>query len=95
MIFKIHRIIQCHCYTVLHDVIFSSVICGITEDINYGHIVKAALQSVCFQTRDILEAMKEDTGMTLTKLLVDGAMTNNNLLMQMQADICGVPVGQY
>ena len=69
------------------------MICGITEDINYGHIVKAALQSVCFQTRDILEAMKEDTGMTLTKLLVDGAMTSNNLLMQMQADICGVPVG--
>lgn len=60
---------------------------------NYGHIVKAALQSVCFQTRDILEAMKEDTGMALTKLLVDGAMTSNNLLMQMQADICGVPVG--
>ncbi|XP_031779656.1 glycerol kinase-like isoform X2 [Nasonia vitripennis] len=69
-----------------------SVICGITEDINYRHIVKAALQSVCFQTRDILEAMREDTGMTLTKLLVDGAMTSNNLLMQMQADICGVPV---
>ncbi|XP_014203524.2 glycerol kinase-like [Copidosoma floridanum] len=69
-----------------------SVICGITEDINYGHIVKAALQSVCFQVRDILEAMKEDTGMTLTKLLVDGAMTSNNALMQMQADICGVPV---
>lgn len=69
------------------------MICGITEDVNYGHIVKAALQSVCFQTRDILEAMKEDTGISLTKLLVDGAMTNNNLLMQMQADICGVPVG--
>ncbi|XP_014223181.1 glycerol kinase-like [Trichogramma pretiosum] len=69
-----------------------SVICGITEDVNYGHIVKAALQSVCFQTRDILEAMKEDTGMTLTKLLVDGAMTSNSQLMQMQADICGVPV---
>lgn len=39
--------------------------------------------------------MREDTGMTLTKLLVDGAMTSNNLLMQMQADICGVPVGKF
>lgn len=69
-----------------------SVICGITEDTNSTHIIKAALQSVCFQTRDILEAMKEDTGLVLSKLLVDGAMTNNDLLMQMQADICGIPV---
>lgn len=53
------------------------------------------MQAVCFQTRDILEAMKEDTGLTLSKLLVDGAMTTNNLLMQMQADICGIPVGKY
>ncbi|XP_050489183.1 glycerol kinase-like isoform X1 [Bombus huntii] len=69
-----------------------SVICGITEDTNSTHIIKAALQAVCFQTRDILEAMKEDTGLILSKLLVDGAMTTNNLLMQMQADICGIPV---
>ncbi|XP_076756058.1 glycerol kinase 3 isoform X2 [Xylocopa sonorina] len=68
------------------------VICGITEDTNSTHIIKAALQAICFQTRDILEAMKEDTGFMLPKLLVDGAMTNNNLLMQMQANICGVPV---
>lgn len=68
------------------------VICGITEDTNSTHIVKAALQAVCFQTRDILEAMKQDTGLILSKLLVDGAMTTNNLLMQMQADICGIPV---
>ncbi|OAD54533.1 Putative glycerol kinase 3 [Eufriesea mexicana] len=69
-----------------------SVICGITEDTNSTHIIKAALQAICFQTRDILEAMKENTGLILSKLLVDGAMTNNNLLMQMQADICGIPV---
>lgn len=74
--------------------IISSVICGISEDITSAHIVKAALQAVCFQTRDILEAMKEDTDLMLSKLLVDGAMTNNNLLMQMQADICGIPVGR-
>ncbi|XP_053989074.1 glycerol kinase-like [Hylaeus volcanicus] len=69
-----------------------SVICGITEETDSSHIIKAALQAVCFQTKDILQAMKEDTGLTLSKLLVDGAMTNNNLLMQMQADICGIPV---
>ncbi|KMQ92510.1 glycerol kinase 3-like protein [Lasius niger] len=69
-----------------------SIICGISEDTNSAHIIKAALQAVCFQTRDILEAMKEDTGLVLSKLLVDGAMTTNDLLMQMQADICGIPV---
>ncbi|KAL0114613.1 hypothetical protein PUN28_011723 [Cardiocondyla obscurior] len=69
-----------------------SIICGINEDTTSAHIVKAALQAVCFQTRDILEAMRKDTGLVLSKLLVDGAMTNNDLLMQMQADICGIPV---
>ncbi|XP_011640320.1 glycerol kinase-like [Pogonomyrmex barbatus] len=69
-----------------------SVICGISENTNSAHIIKAAMQAVCFQTRDILEAIKQDTGLMLSKLLVDGAMTNNNLLMQMQADICGIPV---
>jgi len=71
-----------------------SVICGISEDTDSTHIVRAALQAICFQTRDILETIKQDTGMTLSKLLVDGAMANNEYLMQMQADICGVPVGK-
>ncbi|KAF7990060.1 hypothetical protein HCN44_009003 [Aphidius gifuensis] len=70
----------------------TSIICGITEDTKKSQIIKAALQSVCFQIRDILEAMEKDTGLTLTKLLADGAMTNNQLLMQMQADICGIPI---
>jgi len=56
--------------------------------------VRAALQGICFQTRDILETIKQDTGMMLSKLLVDGAMANNEYLMQMQADICGVSVGK-
>ena len=71
------------------------MICGITEGTTDAHIVKAALQAVCFQIRDILEAIKNDTGVILTKLLVDGAMATNNLLMQMQADICGLPVGEH
>ncbi|XP_046813369.1 glycerol kinase-like isoform X1 [Vespa crabro] len=69
-----------------------SVICGVTERSTSAHIVKATLQSICFQIRDILETMKNDAGVTLSKLLVDGAMINNNLLMQMQADIVGIPV---
>lgn len=71
-----------------------SIICGLSEDTNQGHIVRAALEAVCFQTRDILEAMNRDCGIPLTKLLVDGGMTVNNYAMQMQADLCGIPVGK-
>lgn len=58
-------------------------------------IVRAALEAVCFQTRDILDAMNKDCGIPLTKLLVDGGMTANNYVMQLQADLCGIPVGSY
>ncbi|XP_017788493.1 PREDICTED: glycerol kinase isoform X2 [Habropoda laboriosa] len=68
------------------------VICGITEDTQQYHIVRAALEAVCFQTRDILEAMVKDSGTKLTNLQVDGGMTVNNLLMQLQADITGINV---
>lgn len=56
--------------------------------------MKATLEAVTFQTRDILEAMALDCGYPLQKLLVDGGMTVNNMLMQMQADYCGIPVGK-
>lgn len=69
-----------------------SVICGLTEETSKEHIVRAALEAVCFQTRDILEAMNQDCGIPLTKLLVDGGMTANDFLMQQQADLCGIPV---
>ncbi|CAK9809567.1 Glycerol kinase 3 [Anthophora plagiata] len=68
------------------------VICGITEDTQQYHIIRAALEAVCFQTRDILEAMIKDSGTKLTTLQVDGGMTVNNLLMQLQADIIGISV---
>lgn len=68
------------------------VIAGITEETSKENIVKAALEAVCFQTRDILEAMDKDCGIPLSRLLVDGGMTCNNLAMQMQADLCGIPV---
>ncbi|PNF36815.1 Glycerol kinase [Cryptotermes secundus] len=70
-----------------------SVICGITEDTTSVAIVRAALEAVCFQTRDILDAMNKDCGIPLTKLLVDGGMTVNNYVMQLQADLCGIPFG--
>ncbi|XP_049886227.1 glycerol kinase [Pectinophora gossypiella] len=68
------------------------VICGITEDTNYSHIVKAALEAVCYQVRDILDAMNEDCGIPLQLLKVDGGMTSNALVMQMQADLTGINV---
>nr|CAD7432256.1 unnamed protein product [Timema monikensis] len=68
------------------------VICGITEDTTQLHIIRAALEAVCFQTRDILEAMNKDCGIPLSKLQVDGGMTTNNLLMQLQADLIGISV---
>ena len=56
------------------------------------HIIRASLEAVCFQTRDILEAMYKDCGFPLTKLYTDGKMSVNSLLMQLQADIAGLPV---
>ncbi|KAL1457411.1 hypothetical protein WDU94_007647 [Cyamophila willieti] len=69
-----------------------SIICGLTDETSKADIVRAALEAVCFQTRDILEAMREDCGLALEKLLVDGGMTGNKSLMQLQADLSGVPV---
>ncbi|KAJ0170555.1 hypothetical protein K1T71_013926 [Dendrolimus kikuchii] len=68
------------------------IICGLTAFTTKNHIIRAALEAVCFQTRDILEAMNKDCGMPLSKLHVDGKMTSNDLLMQLQADLTGIPV---
>uniref|UniRef100_A0A0A9YQ50 Probable glycerol kinase n=1 Tax=Lygus hesperus TaxID=30085 RepID=A0A0A9YQ50_LYGHE len=69
-----------------------SVVCGITEETSKANIIRAALQAVCFQTRDILEAMNKDCGIPLKTLLVDGGMCANDFLMQQQADLVGIPV---
>ncbi|CAG9763173.1 unnamed protein product [Ceutorhynchus assimilis] len=69
-----------------------SVICGLTEETKPGHLIKAALEGVCYQVRDVLEAMSLDCGIPLKKVLVDGGMTVNDYLMQMQADYTGIPV---
>lgn len=68
------------------------VITGLTRFANKGHIARAALESTAYQTMDVLAAMTEDSGVSLTELRVDGGMTSNNLLMQFQADLLGVEV---
>jgi len=67
-------------------------IVGMTRYINKGHIARAALEATAFQTREVLDAMEADSGVALTSLKVDGGMVFNELLMQFQADILGVPV---
>lgn len=68
------------------------VIVGMTRFINRGHIARAALEATAFQTREILDAMNKDSGVELKTLKVDGGMVKNQMLMQFQADILGVPV---
>lgn len=68
------------------------VIVGLTRYVNRAHIVRAALESICYQTREVLEAMNADSGVPLQTLKVDGGATANNFLMQLQADILGVEV---
>ncbi|XP_070786518.1 glycerol kinase [Enoplosus armatus] len=68
------------------------IICGLTQYTNKSHLAFAALEAVCFQTREILDAMNQDSGIPLTQLQVDGGMTSNRLLMQLQADILCIPV---
>ncbi len=68
------------------------VIVGLTRYINRGHIARAALEATAYQTREVLDAMFKDSGVQLKALKVDGGMVFNELLMQFQADILGVPV---
>uniref|UniRef100_A0AAY5EWY9 Probable glycerol kinase n=1 Tax=Electrophorus electricus TaxID=8005 RepID=A0AAY5EWY9_ELEEL len=68
------------------------IICGLTQFTNKSHLAFAALEAVCFQTREILDAMNQDSGIPLSQLQVDGGMTSNKLLMQLQADILCIPV---
>ena len=67
-------------------------IVGLTRYVNRGHFARAALEATAFQTREVLDAMNADSGVPLTTLKVDGGMVYNELLMQFQADVLGVPV---
>jgi glycerol kinase len=67
-------------------------IVGLTRGSNAGHIARAALQSIAFQSADLLDAMQADTTTRLAELRVDGGAARNDLLMQFQSDLIGVPV---
>jgi glycerol kinase len=67
-------------------------IVGLTRYANKGHLARAVLEAVAFQTREVVEAMEQDSGIRLEELRVDGGMVSNDLLMQFQADILDRPV---
>jgi glycerol kinase len=68
------------------------VVAGLTRFVKSGHIARAALEATAFQSREVVDAMNEDSGVPLESLKVDGGMVVNETLMQFQADILGVPV---
>jgi glycerol kinase len=68
------------------------LICGLTRNSGKAHIVRAALESIAFQSRELIDAMEADSGETITELRVDGGAAVNNFLMQFQADILGKTV---
>lgn len=68
------------------------VIVGLTRYVNKGHFARATLEATAYQTREVLDAMNADSGVELKALKVDGGMVHNELLMQFQADVLGVPV---
>ena len=68
------------------------IIAGLTRFANKGHLARAVLEATAYQTREVLDAMREDSDVNLTSLKVDGGMVHNELLMQFQADILDVPV---
>ena len=68
------------------------VIAGLTRYVNKGHIARAVLEATAWQTKEVVEAMDKDSGVALKSLRVDGGMVHDELLMQVQADVLGVPV---
>jgi len=68
------------------------VIAGLTGYVTKGHIARAVLEATAWQTREVLDAMNADSGVPLRSLKVDGGMVHDELLMQFQADVLGVPV---
>jgi glycerol kinase len=74
------------------DMYARGAIFGLTRDTGKEHIIKATLESLAYQTKDVLDAMEEDAGLKLARLKVDGGACANNILMQFQADILGTEV---
>lgn len=76
------------------DMYARGTVVGLTRGANKNHIIRAALESIAYQSKDILEAMQQDSGIDLKELKVDGGAVENNFLMQFQSDILGVPVNR-
>jgi glycerol kinase len=74
------------------DAYARGAIVGLTRGATRAHLVRATLESMCYQTRDVLEAMERDSGIKLREVRADGGAVVNSFLMQFQADILGVPV---
>jgi glycerol kinase len=74
------------------DAAARGTILGLTRGSTAAHIARATLEAIAFQSRDVIDAMSEDSGIALTSLRVDGGASRNNLLMQIQSDLLGVPV---
>lgn len=74
------------------DMYARGAIFGLTRDTGKDHLIKATLESMAYQTKDVLTAMEQDSGLKLTSLKVDGGASANNILMQFQADILGTEV---
>jgi glycerol kinase len=68
------------------------VIAGLTRYVNAGHIARATLEATAWQSKEVVDAMNQDSGVELSSLKVDGGMVHNELLMQFQADVLDVPV---
>jgi len=74
------------------DMYARGTLVGITRYTTREHIVRATLEAICYQTREVIEAMEQDSGVSLKSLKVDGGAVKNNFLMQLQADILGARV---
>ncbi len=74
------------------DMYARGAIFGLTRGTRKSHLIRATLESLAYQTKDVLSAMEQDSGIQLSALRVDGGASANNLLMQFQSDILGVPV---
>jgi glycerol kinase len=74
------------------DATARGLVIGLTRFAHKGHLARAALEATAFQTADVLDAMQADSGIALQQLRVDGGMVKNELLMQFQADILGLPI---
>ena len=68
------------------------VIVGLTRSATKAHLARAALEAICYQTRDVMDAMVADSGVPMVEMRVDGGITANSLCMQMQADIMGIDI---